>query len=83
MIFGYTSRLSGSSEIEEVDGILTNFLDWFEVAYGSSGVTITMIETLPGSDHIGDISAGVRIEYIASSTTIVLEQVMFLSLIHI
>ncbi len=77
LIFGYTSQLSGSSEIEEVDGILSNFLDWFEVAYGSSGVTIKKVETLPGSGHIGDKSAGVRIEYFAGSTTIILEQVMF------
>ena len=77
MIFGYTSQLAGSSEIREVDDILSNFLDWFEGAYGSSGVTITNIETIPGADQIGDKSAGVRIEYIAGSTRIVLEQVMF------
>lgn len=77
VIFGYTSQLAGSSEIREVDEILSNFLDWFEGAYGSSGVTITNIETIPGADQIGDKSAGVRIEYIAGSTGIVLEQVMF------
>jgi hypothetical protein len=77
LIFGYTAQLSGSSQITEVDEILADFIDWFEGAYDSSGVTITKIETIPGADQIGDKSAGIRVDYIAGSNTIVLEQVMF------
>ena len=77
LVFGYTVDLSGKSDIEVIDDMLSDYWDGAEEGYSTAGRTILGSSQLPGAENIGDKSSGFRVEYMAGTTHILLEQVGF------
>ena len=76
-VFGYTADLSGQSDRDVVDSILSDFKSWSEQGFTGGGRTLLDSSVISGANNIGDKSSGIRIEYMGGGNHIVLKQLNF------